>query len=87
MALVSIASNYYVVYPVYYAFMAREAIVSAYQAIFPGIADMFPGMDDILKCLIVFNAPFTFVKGLFSVVIAMLVYKPLSPIIKGARRE
>lgn len=76
MALVSIVSNYFIVYPVYYAFMPKEAVLTAYQAIFPGV-------DNILQCLIVFNAPFTFLKGLFSVIITLLIYKPLSPIIKG----
>lgn len=80
MALVSIVSNYFIVYPVYYAFSPQETILAAYQAIFPGV-------DNILECLIVFNAPFTFLKGLFSVIITMLIYKPLSPIIKGSHME
>ncbi len=76
MGLVSIPSNYYITYPVYYAFMPKEAILAAYQAIYSGV-------DSIMECLIIFNAPFTFVKGLFSVVITLFIYKPLSPIIKG----
>lgn len=80
MALVSIVSNYFIVYPVYYAFMPKETILAAYQAIFSGV-------DSILECLVLFNAPFTFVKGLFSVVITLLIYKPLSPIIKGNTQE
>lgn len=78
MALVSIVSNYFIVYPVYYNFMPQETILTAYQAIFHGV-------DNILECLVVFNAPFTFVKGLFSVIITLLIYKPLSPIIKGTQ--
>ena len=78
MALVSIISNYFIVYPFYYAIMPKEAILAAYQAI-------LPGMKSILECLVVFNAPFTFVKGLFSVLITLLVYKHISPIIKGAQ--
>jgi len=76
MGLVSIVSNYFITYPVYYAFMPKEAILAAYQAIYPGV-------DNILQCLIVFNAPFTFIKGVFSVIITLFIYKPLSPIIKG----
>lgn len=79
MAAASIFSNYYIVYPFYYNFMAEDAILAAYQAIFPGV-------DSILQCLIVFNAPFTFVKGLFSVVITVLVYKHISPFLKGRNR-
>lgn len=76
MGLFSIVSNYFVVYPMYYNFMPKEVILAAYQAIFSGV-------DSILECLIVFNAPFTFMKGCISVVITLLVYKPLSPILKG----
>lgn len=76
MGVFSIFSNYYLVYPIYYNFMPKEVILAAYQVIFSGV-------DNILECLIVFNAPFTFVKGLFSVVITFLVYKRLSPILKG----
>lgn len=76
MGVFSIASNYFLVYPFYYNFMPQEAVLGAYQAI-------VPGMKSILQCLVCFNFPFTAVKGLFSVVITMLVYKPLSPILKG----
>lgn len=80
MAVISIFSNYFIVYPVYYNFMSEEAILAAYQMIFPGVKNM-------LQCLIVFNVPFTFVKGIFSVVITVLIYKPLSPFLKGAYRK
>lgn len=76
MGLFSIISNYFFVYPVYYNFMPEEVVLAEYQVI-------APGMKSILQCLICFNMPFTIVKGLFSVVITMLVYKPLSPILKG----
>lgn len=76
MGVFSIVSNYFMVYPFYYNFMPQEAILGAYQAI-------IPGMKSILQCLICFNMPFTMVKGFISVAITMLVYKPLSPIIKG----
>ena len=77
MSVVSVASNYFIVYPVYYQVaMPEEAILGMYQAI-------LPSMKSILQSLIVFNLPFTVVKGLISVAITMLVYKPLSPILKG----
>lgn len=76
MGVFSVFSNYLLVYPVYYNFMAEEAILAAYQAIIPGV-------KSILQCLICFNMPFTIIKGLLSVAITMLVYKPLSPILKG----
>ena len=77
MGIVSVFSNYFVVYPVYYkAGMAEEAILQMYQAI-------APSMKSVLQCLICFNLPFTIVKGLIAVVICMLIYKPLSPVLKG----
>lgn len=78
MAVFSIFSNYFLVYPIYYNFMPKDAILAAYQVIFSGV-------DNILECLIVFNAPFTFVKGIFSVIITFLIYKRLSPILKGTQ--
>lgn len=75
-ALISIPSNLFIVYPVYTAFMPMETILSMYQAI-------LPGTDSLLEALTIFNAPFTLVKELFSVVITFLVYKHISPILKG----
>ena len=80
MAGVSIISNYYIVYPFYYNFMTKEAILQAYQAIVPGV-------KGILECLVIFNTPFTLVKGLLSVAITILIYKPLSPFLKGTYRN
>lgn len=76
MAVISVFSNYYLVYPVYTAFMPMEAIIAAYQAINSNIQNLW-------QALIIFNMPFTFVKALFSVAITFLVYKRISPIIKG----
>lgn len=74
MAVVSIPSNYFIVYPVYAQLWAggqMEIIIGLYKAI-------LPAADDLLKCLIIFNLPFTLVKGILVSVITMLVYKPLS---------
>lgn len=77
MGIFCVFSNYFIVYPVYYQVaMPQEAILGMYQAI-------LPSMKSILQSLLVFNLPFTIVKGLISVAITMLVYKPLSPILKG----
>ena len=75
-AVFSLPSNYFVVYPVYYKFMPEETILAAYQAIIPSV-------KSIAQCLLVFNVPFTFVKGMIDVGITFLVYKRLSPVIKG----
>ena len=76
MAVGSIFTNYYVVYPVYTAFMPMEAIISAYQVINPRV-------ENLWDCLIWFNCPFTFFKALCSIVITFLIYKRISPVIKG----
>jgi riboflavin transporter FmnP len=80
MALISVVSNYFIVYPVYYNFMPEETILAAYQAIFPGV-------HSILQCLIVFNMPFTFVKAMISVVITFLIYQSLTPIFRMSRQD
>jgi riboflavin transporter len=77
MGLFSIPSNYFIVYPFYYkAYMPKETVLSAYQAILPSI-------DSIMESLIVFNLPFTILKGLLNVLFAMMIYKPLSKVLKG----
>lgn len=80
MAVVSVASNYFVVYPVYYNFMPADTILAAYQAIFPGV-------KSILQSLIIFNMPFTFIKAMISVVITFLVYNHLVPILTMNKRS
>lgn len=74
MALLSIPINYFISYPVYSAFIPLDAIVSMYQALIPSV-------DGLLACLIVFNAPFTLLKGLLTTALTFLIYKPLSPLL------
>ena len=80
MAVLSIPSNYFVVYPAYVEFygMPMNVIIGMYQAILPSV-------DSLLECLIIFNVPFTFFKGMLDVAICFLIYKPLSPILHGRR--
>ncbi len=74
MAILSVPLNYYITYPMYAKFMPIEAIIGAYQAIRPSV-------DGLLECLIVFNAPFTFLKGVLVSAICFGIYKPLSPLL------
>lgn len=83
MALISIPSNYFFVYPFYYNFMSKDMVLAAYQVIAAGFGFE---VKDILQCLIYFNAPFTFVKGMLSVVVTFLIYKHISPVLKGTQR-
>lgn len=80
MAVTSVFTNYYVVYPIYTAFMPMEAILGMYQAINHNVKSLW-------DALLWFNMPFTFIKGLCSVAMCFLIYKPLSPILKGTPRQ
>ena len=82
MAAFSFPSNLFFTYPMYIRLygMSEEMIVGAYQAI-------VPAMKSLPQCLLVFNVPFTFIKAMLSVVITLLIYKPLSPILHGERRK
>lgn len=79
MALVSVPVNYFITYPVYaQMFGGMDLILGAYQ-------ELNPKADSLLFCLVMFNMPFTFVKGVLDAVICFLIYKPLSPILHGHR--
>ena len=72
MAIVSLPTNYYIVYPIYaQLFGGMETILGLYQTI-------LPSADTLWKALVIFNVPFTLVKGLLCVLVTMLIYKPLS---------
>ena len=79
MAVLSIPLNYYISYPVYTKFMPIDAIISMYQQIRPGV-------NGLMECLIIFNAPFTLLKGLLTTALCFLIYKPLSPILHGTSK-
>lgn len=79
MAAVSVPVNYFLSYPVYAAmFGGIDAIIAAYQ-------ELRPGTNGLMECLLVFNMPFTLVKGLINAALCFLIYKPLSPILHGRR--
>ena len=76
MAVVSVPLNYFIVYPTYVVCygLPLDAIIGMYQAI-------LPSADSLIKCLTIFNMPFTFCKGMLDVLLCFLVYKPLSPLL------
>lgn len=81
MAIFSIFSNYYIVYPIYYeAFAPENVILDAYNTI---LAPTGYQLKNMMQALLVFNVPFTFLKGVVCVIVSMLIYKPLSKLIKG----
>lgn len=80
-AVAGIAANYFIIYPIYYKIaMPEEAILGMYQSILPSV-------DSILKSLLIFNLPFTFVKGLIISCICFLIYKKLSPVLKENKEQ
>lgn len=77
MAVACFLVNYFITYPIYMKILLpEEALLGMYQAI-------LPSMDSIWKSILVFNVPFTFVKGLANVLIAFLIYRRISPLLKG----
>lgn len=82
MALISIVSNYFLVFPAYSAVyhMPMDAIVGLFQKILPSV-------NSLMDCLIIFNMPFTFVKGLCAAIISILLYKKLRPVFSGIYRK
>ena len=81
MAVVSVPYNYFIVYPAYVVMyhLPLDAIIGMYQAINPNV-------ETLWDALIWFNMPFTFLKGMLSVVITFLIYKKLSPLLKGTKK-
>ena len=67
-------TNYYIVYPVYTAFMPMESILGMYRAIYPGV-------ETLWDALLIFNLPFTFLKGAVSALMCFAVFKPIQRIV------
>lgn len=70
----SVLTNYYIVYPVYTVFMPMESILGMYRAIYPGV-------ETLWDALLIFNLPFTFLKGAVSALMCFAVFKPIQRIV------
>ena len=76
-SIISFFVNLYITYPFYSAvMMPYDVIVGMYSAI-------CPWADTLVKGLLVFNLPLTFVKDLIISAVTIVVYKKISPVIKG----
>lgn len=75
MAAISFPANYFIMFPVYAKVfkLPMEVIIGIYQKVFPHV-------ETLGDCLLTFNVPFTFVKGLIASVISVALYKKLRPI-------
>ena len=80
MALVSFPSNYFIVYPAYMKVMSLDTIIEKYQ-------DKLAGVESLAQCLVIFNMPFTFVKGACAAIVSIILYKKLRPIFNSMYRE
>lgn len=80
MAAVSFPSNYFLVYPAYMKMMSLGEIVEKYQAINPNVSGL-------TECLLLFNVPFTFVKGLVAGIFSVALYKKLRPVFNSVYRD
>lgn len=77
MAVMSIVTNYFIVYPIYAQLWAggdMGVIINMYKA-------LLPVSDTLMKSLLIFNLPFTFAKGIIVAAITIFIYKPLSNLI------
>ncbi|MDY3036390.1 MAG: ECF transporter S component [Absicoccus sp.] len=69
MALISWPINYWIIYPLYYNVLGfpEVAILQMYQLLIPSI-------KSIGQALLIFNVPFTLIKGILNGVIMILIY-------------
>ena len=80
MAVLSVFTNYFVVYPIYTAFMPMDAILGMYQAINPNVKNLW-------DALIWFNMPFTFIKGTDLGGHHLPDLQKISPLLKGRKKD
>ena len=79
---VSFFSNYFLIYPLFTLVLdcSMEAIIRMYTFIFPNITKLW-------QALLYFNVPFTFIKCMLTSIITFLVYKRISPLLRGKQKK
>lgn len=77
MGIMAAVTNYFILLPMFEQFMPLEEIIAAFGEFIPFIHTK---MDVVL-----YNAfPFNVIKGLVITAVTMLVYKKISPVLKGS---
>ena len=77
MGIMAAITNYFILLPMFEQFMPLEEIIAAFGEFIPFI---YTKLDVVL-----YNAfPFNVLKGLVITAVTMLIYKKLSPILKGS---
>jgi len=79
-AVLSSFANYYLVYPIYFKIMSRDAVLGMYKALNPSVTTLW-------DALLWFNAPFTLARELLNALITFLIYKRIAPLLKGRKRD
>ena len=74
--------NYYIVIPFYVASMNMPA-----EAIVSMIGKVIPAVDSLPKLIAFATTPFNLLKGVVLSVITFLLYKRLSPLLKGEKKR
>ena len=74
-AAASFPINLWISYPFYSNFMPIDTIIDMYNQIFNVVGELW-------QALLIFNLPFTALKCIVTALLALLVYKPLSPLFK-----
>lgn len=75
MAVVSFPTNLFISYPFYTKLMPIDDIIAAYNSIFNVVGEIW-------QALLIFNLPFTLLKGLVVSALTFVIYKYISKIIK-----
>lgn len=77
MGIVAALANYYILLPMFEMFMPLNQVIAAFGEFMPFIQTKLD--------VVIYNAfPFNLLKGLVIGIFTMIVYKRLSPILKGA---
>ena len=81
-AAVSVLYNYFIGYPLFSAALGipMGGIIGMYTVI-------LSSADTLWEALLIFNLPLTVVKGLIATVVTMLIYKRISPWLKGKKAK
>ena len=78
--VLSYFTNTFLVYPAYVKIIPIDAIIGMSKAILPSV-------DTVSDVILFFNVPFTFVKAALNTVLAFLLYKRLSPILRTGKNK
>lgn len=76
MGIVAALTNYFILLPAFEAFMPMDQLIQSF-------ADLLPFIHTKLDVVLLNALPFNLLKGLGISLVTMLIYKRLSPILKG----